>query len=200
MVQHFDAPAALNFTAQNDAEQAALARFRGESLLVPAVFKDPNSRNAQVGMESQPRRTSNDRAQTTDQPVQPPVKGDQLDDKRLDVLGQLFANSLLDTGRLEMKSPAGEELFVELFQQYGKQKEAGMQKLLDAINKHLNGDFTLSMHDNPELTKMVTAEAQRQGKAPPDFVRLIEMTDSKGRHRGDLLFMHGASGPDRQKI
>ncbi len=179
MVQPFEAPSAP-FNARDDNAQLALAGFQREALFTQAV----------AGPRDKPAGKPTDAQSVGDKPVDP----------RIDTLGELFANSLLDAGRLEMRSPTGEELFVSLFQQYDQNKEKGVQQLIDSINQHLGGEFKLSMQDDPELTKKWVDQANQSNTTPPDFVRLITMTDAQGRPRGDLLFLHGPASPNDQKI
>lgn len=122
-------------------------------------------------------------------------KADVLDPQMLDRAGKAMAGLILDKGRMDMQSQEGELMFLMAYQAYGKEGAAGVQKLIDAINKNLGGDFKLEMKDDPAFTKRVIEQFNKSGQTPPEFVSRIELKDKSDRPRGDVLFMYGKDKP-----
>ncbi|MBX9941596.1 MAG: hypothetical protein K2Y32_20195 [Candidatus Obscuribacterales bacterium] len=122
-------------------------------------------------------------------------RADVLDPQMLERAGKAMAGLILDKGRMDMLSQEGELMFLMAYQAYGKEGQAGVQKLMDAINKNLGGDFKLEMRNDPALTKKVIEEFTKKGETPPDFVGNIELKDKSGRPRGDVLFLYSKNSP-----
>lgn len=122
-------------------------------------------------------------------------KADVLDPQMLERAGRAMAGLILDKGRMDMASEEGQLMFLMAFQAYGKEGAAGVQKLIDAVNKNLGGEFKVEMRDDPALTKRIIDQFNKTGQVPPDFVSRIELKDKSGRPRGDVLFMYGKDRP-----
>lgn len=122
-------------------------------------------------------------------------KADVLDPQMLDLAGKAMAGLILNKGRMDMQSQEGEMMFLMAHQAYGKEGAAGVQKLIDAVNKNLGGDFKVEMKTDPALTKRIIEQFNKIGETPPEFVGNIELKDKSGRPRGDVLFLYGKDKP-----
>ena len=119
--------------------------------------------------------------------------GDQQEAERF---GKAFADIMLNKGRLEMDSPEGQLLFLSLHQAYSEAGEKGVKQIVDAINKNMNGEFEMSIVNDPVLTERVNESFKSRGETPPEYIRRLDMKDSKGRDRGGMILLHGA--PDKE--
>jgi len=122
-------------------------------------------------------------------------KADVLDPQMLERAGKAMAGLILDKGRMDMESQEGQLMFLMAFQAYGKEGAAGVQKLLDAVNKNLGGEFKVEMKNDPALTKQIIEQYNKTGQVAPEFVGSIELKDKSGRPRGDVLFLYSKESP-----